>query len=117
MAARRVKMFVGAPNDEGSYGEEMEVADVSPQNEHDHGASTHDSVNVFEYAADNVLEEVGIEVANDSGSVAHVLSPDDTPFDVIVVKPPNGKCRKFIGAGGDGIKNHGRAEVEMIQVR
>ena len=78
----------------------MEVADASRHDEHDHCETTHDSNHVFECADDdgmhNVIGEVGIGFANGSGSVAHVLSPDDIPSDVMAVKLPDGKCRNFI---------------------
>ena len=57
------------------------------------------------------MGEIEIEVANDSGSVVHVVPPEELPANVKVVKAKNSK--DFRGAGGDGIKNHGKAEVEL----
>ena len=57
------------------------------------------------------MEEIEIEVANDSGSVVHVVPPEELPANVKVVKAKNSK--DFRGAGGDGIKNHGKAEIEI----
>ena len=74
-------------------------------------------VNLFEYAYEEelnaVTEEVEIEVANDSGSCAHVVGPDQVPSTVEIKKSP--ECKNFTGAGGDGIKNHGKAEVTLVK--
>ena len=61
----------------------------------------------------NIMEEVEVEVANDSGSVAHVVGPEDVPSNVTRFKGPN--MEDFKGAGGDGIKNYGKAQVEIVQ--
>ena len=61
----------------------------------------------------NIMEEVEIEVANDSGSVAHVVGPEDVPSNVTLIRSAN--MKNFKGAGGDGIKNYGKAEVECEQ--
>ena len=74
------------------------------------------SVNLFEYQQDEelnaVFEEVEVEVANDSGSCAHVVGRDQVPSTVEVRHTPD--CKNFTGAGGDGIKNHGKAEVTLV---
>ena len=57
------------------------------------------------------MEEIEIEVANDSGSVVHIVPPEELPANVKVIKAKNSK--DFRGAGGDGIKNHGKAEIEI----
>ena len=76
------------------------------------------NINGVEFECDddelfNIMEEVEIEVANDSGSVAHVVGPEDVPSNVTLIRSPN--MKNFKGAGGDGIKNYGKAEVECIQ--
>ncbi len=60
-------------------------------------------------------EEVEVYVASDTGSVAHVVGPKDLPGSIRVRAPPSGKVRNFVGAGGDGIKCHGEATVELLQ--
>ncbi len=60
-------------------------------------------------------EEVEVHVAADTGSVAHVVGPGDIPGSIRVRAPPSGKIRNFVGAGGDGIKCHGEATVELLQ--
>ena len=60
-------------------------------------------------------EEVEIHVALDTGSVAHCAGPKDIPGSVRVKPPASGKIRNFVGAGGDGIKNHGEALVQLMQ--
>ena len=57
-------------------------------------------------------EEVEIDVAADSGAVAHTTGPDGLPGTVRVVKK---KIRNFVGAGGDGITHHGTARVRLQQ--
>ncbi len=56
-----------------------------------------------------------MHVAAGSGSVAHCVGPRDIPASVAVRPPANGKVRNFVGAGGDGIKNHGEALVQLAQ--
>ena len=60
-------------------------------------------------------EEVEIHVAIDTGSVAHCAGPKDIPGSVRVKPPASGKIRNFVGAGGDGIKCHGEALVQLMQ--
>ena len=60
-------------------------------------------------------EEVEVHVAADSGSVIHAVGPKDIPGSVRVRPPPNGRTRNLVGAGGDGIKNHGEATVQLVQ--
>ena len=70
----------------------------------------------FEYEDEelvNVMGEVEIELASDPGSVAHVVGPEDVPSNVTLIRSPN--MKNFKGAGGDGIKNYGKAEVECVQ--
>ena len=59
------------------------------------------------------IEETEIEVANDSGSCAHVVGPDQVPTTVEIKKSP--ECKNCTGAGGDGTKNHRRAEVTLVK--
>ena len=59
-------------------------------------------------------EEVDIFVALDSGAVEHVASPNDLPGPIHVQPPTDGKARNFISASGDTIKNHGKADVSLI---
>ena len=60
-------------------------------------------------------EEVEVHVALDTGSVAHCVGPKDIPGSIRVKPPASGKIRNFVGAGGDGIKNHGEALVQLVQ--
>ena len=61
-------------------------------------------------------EELEIEVAADTGCVAHVAGPDSIPNSIQVEKPADGSDpRNFIGAGGDIIKNYGKARVALVQ--
>jgi len=60
-------------------------------------------------------EEVEVHVALDTGSVAHCAGPKDIPGSVRVKPPASGKVRNFVGAGGDGIKCHGEALVQLMQ--
>ena len=59
-------------------------------------------------------EVVEVEVAADTGAVAHVVGPKDLPKSLRVVKP-KGKVRNFVGPKGETIDNYGTAEVEMEQ--
>ena len=59
--------------------------------------------------------DVPIEVALDSGCVAHVAEMKNIPAAVAIEKPANGKIKNFVGAGGDTIKNHGSAKVVLEQ--
>ena len=54
-------------------------------------------------------DEIEIEAAAESGSVAHCNAPNDVPCNVSVVKPAGGKLRNVIGASGEGIENYGEA--------
>ena len=61
-------------------------------------------------------EEIEIEVAADTGCVAHVAGPDSIPNSVAVERPADGsEPRNFIGAGGDTIKNYRKACVGLVQ--
>ena len=61
-------------------------------------------------------EELEIEVAADTGCVAHVAGPDSIPNSIQVEKPADGsEPRNFIGAGGDMINNYGKAHVSLVQ--
>ena len=59
--------------------------------------------------------DVPLEVALDSGCVAHVAEMKNIPAAVAIEKPANGKIKNFVGAGGDTIKNHGSAKVVLEQ--
>ena len=59
----------------------------------------------------NAEDEVYIDVAADTGSVAHVAAPKDLPGSIPVVKPPSGRLRNFVAANKTPIANHGTAEV------
>jgi len=59
-------------------------------------------------------DEVDIFIAIDSGAVEHVASPSDLPGSIHVQPSADGKTRNFISASGDPIKNHGKAEVSLI---
>ncbi len=60
-------------------------------------------------------DRVAIEVAADSGAVANCASPKDLPGSVRVAVPAHRKLRNFVGAGGEGIKNHGESTVTLEQ--
>ena len=60
-------------------------------------------------------EGVVVEVAMDSGAVANCASPKDLPRSVRVTVPTHRKLRNFVGAGGEGIKNHGESTVTLEQ--
>ena len=85
---------------------------------HDHD---HEPVMPIEYEDDDddlvmeLEEEVEVHVALDTGSVAHCVGPKDIPGSIRVKPPASGKIRNFVGAGGDGIKNHGEALVQLVQ--
>ncbi len=71
----------------------------------------------FQESEDEILnteEDKVIEVAIDSGCVAHCTDPDDIPCTVEIKPPPPG-AKDFVGAGGDSIKRHGKAEVLLVQ--
>ena len=57
-------------------------------------------------------EEVEIDVAADSGAVAHTTGPKGLPGTVKVVR---NRIRNFTGAGGEGIAHHGTARVRLQQ--
>ena len=57
-------------------------------------------------------DEVVVEATVDSGCVDHTIDPEDVPGSVMLVKNPPG-TKDFVGAGGHGIKRHGKAKVIM----
>ncbi len=59
-------------------------------------------------------EEKEIDVAVDSGCVAHCVCPEDLPRGAEVKPPPPG-TKPFVGAGGDHIKRHGKVLVQTQQ--
>ncbi len=68
----------------------------------------------FEDGLMDLEEEVEVHVAADTGSCAHVVGPKDIPGSIAVKPPASGRVRNFVGAGGDGIKNHGEAVVQLV---
>ena len=68
----------------------------------------------FEDELMDLEEEVEVHVAADTGSCAHVVGPKDIPGSIAVKPPASGRVRNFVGAGGDGIKNHGEAVVQLV---
>ena len=58
---------------------------------------------------------VTVEVALDSGCVAHVAEAKNIPSDVSIDQPASGRPKNFVGAGGDTIKNHGAANIILEQ--
>ena len=60
-------------------------------------------------------DEVEIEVAADTGAVAHVASPKDLPGSVPVEMPEDGRLRNFVAANNTPIKNYGKASVVLEQ--
>ena len=111
MAAKKLKLSVNAIDAEDDKRTTKVVSSTKKKEDEP-------NVNMFEYIDEsdeelnNIMEEVEIEVANDSGSAVHVIGPEELPAKVEVVKSKNSK--DFRGAGGDGIKNHGKAEVELV---
>ena len=63
----------------------------------------------------HIDEEVEVEVAADTGAVAHVVRKGDLPRTVKPVIPKDGKLKHFVSASDDRITNYGLAEVELIQ--
>ena len=59
-----------------------------------------------------VFQEAEVELANDLGACAQVVGPDQVPSIMEIEQTPD--CKNFTGAGGDGIKNHGRAGVTLV---
>ena len=109
-------LYTKALNSEPSSGAEPASGLVMPGTVRHDAGDTDQSVGLFEYFHDEelnaVIEEVEIEVAQDSGSCAHVVGPGQVPSTVEIKKSPT--CKNFTGAGGDGIKNHGKAEVMLV---
>ena len=60
-------------------------------------------------------EEIEVDVAVDSGCVAHVCGPDDIPTSVKVEHPPGKRRRNFVAANGSDMENYGEASIEMVQ--
>ena len=71
---------------------------------------------LYEQEPDEILstEEREIEAALDSGCVVHTQCPEDLPPDAVVHPLPQG-TKPFVGAGGDPIKRHGKALVQLKQ--
>ena len=61
----------------------------------------------------NAEDEKEIEAALDSGCVKHVVAKNNLPATIEVVPPPSG-TKDFVGAGGHGIRRHGKAQVVLI---
>ena len=66
----------------------------------------------FDEIMANVVDEVVMKVAIDSGSCANVAHPDDLPPDCILV-PKAAHEKDFNGAGGDRIKRYGKVKAVM----
>ena len=60
-------------------------------------------------------DEVEIEVAADTGAVAHVVGPKHLPGSIAVTQPEDGKLRNFVSANDGKIKNYGKANVQLVQ--
>ncbi len=60
-------------------------------------------------------EEIEVEVAMDSGCVAHVINPDNVPSAVPVRHSPGERRRNFVNASGGDMENYGKAQVDMQQ--
>ena len=58
-------------------------------------------------------EEVEIWVVNDSGAVKHMANPKHIPGTVQVVRPANGKTRRFVSANNQPIEDYGEAKVDL----
>ncbi len=101
-------------NDDGGIPGEPNIPDIEPNTP----VESLD-IDLFEMETDddeiiNAEEEKEIEVAMDSGSVVHAVEPDDLPPSV-EIKPPPPNSKNFVGAGGHGIKRHGKAEIILVQ--
>jgi len=60
-------------------------------------------------------EEVEVDVAADTGAVAHVVGPKHLPRATPLKMPAHGRLRNFVSANNGVIKNHGVAEVLLEQ--
>jgi hypothetical protein len=58
-------------------------------------------------------EECEMDVALDTGCVAHCAGPKNLPFGTKVIKPANGKLKNFVAANHTPIENFGVANVVM----
>jgi len=70
-------------------------------------------INMLFWEEDDVLmtdDTIKVEVAMDSGAIAHVTPPDCVPNGVAVDET---KVRNFTAANGGSIKNYGKARVAM----
>ena len=79
-----------------------------------HGA---DGIQMLDYAEEeevilNTDEEVEIQVAADTGAVAHCVGPDDLPGSTRVEKK-EGNVRNFVGANNSPIKHYVAARVRL----
>ena len=73
-----------------------------------------EGVNVLDWDGNDIMnteECIRIEVAMDSGAIAHVMRPDCVPAGV---KVDETHARNFTAANGGAIKNYGKARVEMM---
>ena len=60
-------------------------------------------------------DEIEVEAAADTGAVAHCSAPKHLPGSISVVQSKDGRVRNFVGAGGEGIKRYGEAQVVLEQ--
>jgi hypothetical protein len=71
-------------------------------------------VNVMDWEEEDEMllaeDEIKVEVAMDSGAIAHVTRPDQVPKGVQV---DGSNTRNFMAANGGSIKNYGKARVAM----
>ncbi len=106
----------GCPTGTGSIHKvSLEEVDI-PLTETFLGPCYYDTEDEEEENPDEILaatDEVEIEVAIDSGAVAHVAGPSQLPGSITVEQPEHGKLRNFVAANNGKIKNFGKANVRM----
>jgi hypothetical protein len=60
------------------------------------------------------FEEIKVSIAIDSGCGKHVSPPSLLPGYTVMPSESSRRNQHFIGAGGDRIKNHGEAEINLL---
>ncbi len=94
---------------------------TDPEYKNEPNPNTPPGVNVIDYLIEEddaimlAEDEVEVDVAMDSGSVAHVIKPGDVPAGVEVGHKPGERVQDFVNASGGGMRNYGKAQVEMVQ--
>ena len=94
--------------DDEAFWSDPLVATVYDAEEESEGQDQRDEVNL----ADDSIE---VEVALDTGCVAHCAGPKQLPPDTPVVKPEGVKLKGFVAANNTPIENYGMANVVLEQ--